>query len=321
MPRRRSESKSGADIRRRGREQDVAADRSDLWSDDSGSSGAGRIAAAVGLPAGGLGVVMRLAEETGVVGPLANMGPPCFLGHNESGMTLRVPPFYNWEGLVQGVRYRDHDERLLARASGDRSGDHAAWNAAGFWWYDYDSDARPLGVQDVRTQGRLSEQSTRYPRMRRPTLEDYYYCVIRVLDWVAVQDPHSRDFLRVGYVKAFGIVGDELPEYQDFHGGDEDGQLLNNATHALVWFCGDVWPSPVETAWLSREGWEGPPSPINLRWTSLLGLIRTQNHIVARICHDAEQEEMSDGLREEVQPAERARGFGYEWGFRERLAR
>ena len=79
MPRRRSESKSGADIRRCGYEQDVAADRSGLWSDDSGSSGADRIAAAVGLPAGGLGVVLRLAEETGVVGPPANAGPPCFL--------------------------------------------------------------------------------------------------------------------------------------------------------------------------------------------------------------------------------------------------
>ena len=156
--------------------------------------------------------------------------------------------------------------------------------------------------------------------MRRPTPEDYWDCVIRVLDWVAVQDPHLRDFCRVGYVKAFGIVGDEWLEYRDFYGGDNDGELLDNATHALVWFCGDMWPSPVETAWLSREGWEGPPSPINLRWTSLLGLIRTQNHIVARICHDAEQEEMSDGLREEVQPAERARGFGYEWGFRERPA-
>ena len=85
-----------------------------------------------------------------------------------------------------------------------------------------------------------------------------------------MQDPHSRDFCQVGYVKAFGIVGDELPEYRDFNGGDEDGQLLNNATHALVWFCGDVWPSPVETAWLSREGWEGPVSYTHLTLPTIL---------------------------------------------------
>ena len=103
-----------------------------------------------------------------MVGPPANVGTSCFVGQNEDGMTMVEPLFYSWEGLAQGVRYRDHDERLLAMANGDHSGDHAAWNAAGLWWYDYDSDARPLGVQDVRAQGRLLERSTRYPRMRRP---------------------------------------------------------------------------------------------------------------------------------------------------------
>ena len=58
-----------------------------------------------------------------------------------------------------------------------------------------------------------------------------------------------------------------------------------------------------------------------MQWTSLLGLIRTQNNIVARNHHDAEQEEMSDGLREEVRLEDWVRSFGYEWGFRERPAR
>ena len=230
------------------------------------------------------------------------------------------PPFYSWEGLAEGVRHQDRDERLLAMASGDRSGDHAAWNAAGFCWYDYDSSARPLGVVDIRAQSRLSDRSNRYPHVRCPTPQDYWDCVIRVLDWVVVEDPHSRDFCWVGYVKAFVIVGDEWLEYRDFYGGDNDGELLDNATHALVWFCGDMWPSPVETVWLRRGGVEGPPTPVDMRWTSLLGLVRTQNHIVARICHDAEQEEMSDGLCEEVRPEDRVRSFGYEWGLRERPA-
>ena len=123
-----------------------------------------------------------------------------------------------------------------------------------------------------------------------------------MLDWVVVQDPHSRDFCQVGYVKAFGIVGDEWPEYRDAYGGDDDGKLLANGMHALMWFCGDVWPSLVETGWLKRGDVEGPLTPLDMDWTSLLGLVRTQNHILVRICHDTEQEDMSDGLREEVWP-------------------
>ena len=72
-----SERKSGAGIPRRAYEEGVASDSSDLWSDESGDSGVDRIAAAVGLPAGRLGVVMRLAEEMEVIGPPANVGMPC----------------------------------------------------------------------------------------------------------------------------------------------------------------------------------------------------------------------------------------------------
>ena len=74
IPRHRSESKSGADIRRRGYEQDVASDKSDLWSDESGDSGADNSTAVVGLPAGRLGVMIRLAEEAGVIGLPAAVG-------------------------------------------------------------------------------------------------------------------------------------------------------------------------------------------------------------------------------------------------------
>ena len=35
----------------------------------------------------------------------------------------------------------------------ERSGDHAAWNRAGFWWYDYDREGRLLGVEDTHSSG------------------------------------------------------------------------------------------------------------------------------------------------------------------------
>ena len=58
-----SESKSGTGLHRRGYEEDVASDSSDLWLDESGESGADESAASGGLPVGWLGVVMWLAEE------------------------------------------------------------------------------------------------------------------------------------------------------------------------------------------------------------------------------------------------------------------
>ena len=129
-----------------------------------------------------------------------------------------------------------------------------------------------------------------------------------------MRDPHSRDFGWVGYVNAFKIVGDVWPEYRDSYGGDDDGELLGNTKHALVWFCGDIWPSPVETRWLQQARVEGGLTPLDIQWTSLLGLIRMQNHVVAHICHDTEWREISGDPREEVHPESLVRGFGYAWG-------
>ena len=62
-----------------------ASDSSDLWSDESGDSGADEVVAGGGLPGGGLGVVMWLAEEAGVIGLPAAVGMPCFLGQKSMG--------------------------------------------------------------------------------------------------------------------------------------------------------------------------------------------------------------------------------------------
>ena len=95
-------------------------------------------------------------------------------------------------------------------------------------------------------------------------------------------DLHSRDFGWVSYVNASRIVGEDVwLEFRDSNGGDAAGNLLGNATHALLWFRGDIWASPVEIGWLElARGVEGGPTPLDTQWTSLLGLIRMQNHVV-----------------------------------------
>ena len=135
-----------------------AYDSSNLWSDESGDSGADEIAASGGLPVGGLTIVMQLAEEVGVIGPPVAVGMPCFLHQHEYGMKMHVQPFHDWDDVLQGVREQDHEEQLLAMASGDCSGDHTAWNGAGFWWYNYDSGGRLLGVEDVRSQRHMRDE-------------------------------------------------------------------------------------------------------------------------------------------------------------------
>ena len=214
---------------------------------------------------------------------------------------------------MQGVQERDHEGQLLVTASGDHSGDHAAWNAAGFWWYDYDRNARLLGVADIRAQRHLLDDSNTNPYARRALMQDYWDHVIRVWDWVVVRDPHSQDFGRVGYVNAFGMVGDVWPEnHGTYHPRDTEGDTLVNATHALVWFRGDIWASPVEIGWLEvARGDEGDPTPLDMRWTSLLGLSRTQGNAVAVICSDAEENDP----REAGYPDRLMDGWTYRWGW------
>ena len=184
MPRRMSESKSGADIRHHGYEEDVASDSSDLWLYESGDSGVDEIANGGGLPAGGLGVVMRLAEEAGLISPPVAEGRPCLLGQNAKGMTKCVPPLHDWEDVLQGAQERNHDDWLRDMAFDDRSGDHAAWNHAGFRWYGYDREGRLLGVEDIRSQRRGWEERHRLqlPPSRRTVAHEYWDCVIRVWD-------------------------------------------------------------------------------------------------------------------------------------------
>jgi len=324
VPRRRSESKSGAHLRHRGYEQDVASDSSGLFSDDSGESaaeevaagGADEVTAGGGLPAGGLGVVMRLAEEAGVIGPPVAEGRPCRIGQNAKGMVKCVLPLDDGDNVLQGVQERDSYDQLLDMAFDERSRDHDAWNRAGFRWYDYDREGRLLGVEDTHSQRRGWEERHRLQlplSWRTVTQEDYWDCVIRVWDWVVVRDPHSQDFGRVGYVNAFGMVGDVWPElHGTYHPRDTEGDTLFNATHALVWFRGDIWASPVEIGWLEvARGDEGDPTPLDMRWTSLLGLSRTQGNAVAVICSDAEENDP----REAGYPDRLMDGWTYRWGW------
>ena len=83
-----SERKSGAGMRCQGYEEHVTSDSSNLWLDESGDSGTDEVTAGGGLPVGGLGVIMRLAKEAGVIGPPVAVGRPYFLGQNEYGMTI-----------------------------------------------------------------------------------------------------------------------------------------------------------------------------------------------------------------------------------------
>ena len=99
-------------------------------------------------------------------------------------------------------------------------------------------------MADVRSQWHGWEERHRLqlPLARYTVTHEYWDCVIRVWDWVAVRDLHSEDFDWVGYVNAFGMLGDVWPElHGTYHTRGTKGDQLLNAKHALVWFRGDIW--------------------------------------------------------------------------------
>ena len=169
-------------------------------------------------------------------------------------------------------------------------------------------------MEDICSQRRGWEERHRLqlpPSRCTVTQEDYWDCVTRVWDWVVVRDPHSQDFDRVEYINAFGMVGDVWPElHGTYHPRDAEGDTLFPATHALVWFRGDIWASPVEIGWLKvARGDEGDLTPLDMQWTSLLGLSRTQSNAVAVICNDAKE-----NPREAGYPGRLVDGWMYRWG-------